>query len=62
MGSSVVNALSARLTIQVRDGKQIYQDSYAQGNPTTDLIDGLLPVIGKTKETGTIINFLPDPF
>ncbi len=60
VGSSVVNALSTRLTIQVKDGKQIHQDSYAQGNPTTDLIDGLLPVIGKTKETGTIINFLPD--
>ena len=60
VGSSVVNALSAHLTIQVRDGKNIYQDSYAQGNPTTELIDGLLPVIGKTKETGTTINFLPD--
>ena len=60
VGSSVVNALSARLTIQVKDGKQIYQDSYACGVPTTELIDGLLPVIGKTKETGTTINFLPD--
>ncbi|MDO4333494.1 MAG: DNA gyrase subunit B [Eubacteriales bacterium] len=60
VGSSVVNALSARLTIQVKDGKHIYQDSYAQGNPTTELIDGLLPVIGRTKETGTTINFLPD--
>lgn len=60
VGSSVVNALSARLTIQVKDGKNIYQDSYAQGNPTTELIGGLLPVIGKTKETGTTINFLPD--
>lgn len=60
VGSSVVNALSTRLTIQVKDGKNIYQDSYAQGNPTTELIDGLLPVIGRTKETGTTINFLPD--
>ena len=60
VGSSVVNALSTRLTIQVKDGKQIYQDSYAQGVPTTELIDGLLPVVGKTKETGTTINFLPD--
>lgn len=60
VGSSVVNALSTRLTIQVKDGKHIYQDSYAQGNPTTELIGGLLPVIGKTKETGTTINFLPD--
>ena len=60
VGSSVVNALSNRLTIQVRDGKQIYQDSYEKGVPTTELIDGLLPVIGRTKETGTTINFLPD--
>ncbi len=60
VGSSVVNALSTRLTIQVKDGKYIYQDSYAQGNPTTELQEGLLPVVGKTKETGTTINFLPD--
>ena len=26
-----------------------------------ELKDGLLPVIGKSKETGTEINFLPDP-
>ena len=25
-----------------------------------DLVDGLLPVVGKTRETGTTINFLPD--
>ena len=24
-------------------------------------IDGLLPTIGKTRKTGTKINFLPDP-
>jgi len=60
VGSSVVNALSTRLTVQVKDGKQIYEDKYARGIPVIDLIDGLLPVIGKTKETGTTINFLPD--
>jgi len=60
VGSSVVNALSTRMTVRVKDGKQIYQDTYERGIPTTDLIDGLLPVIGKTKETGTTINFLPD--
>ena len=26
-----------------------------------ELKDGLLPVLGRTKETGTEINFLPDP-
>lgn len=60
VGSSVVNALSKRLTVRVKSGGYIYQDSYEQGIPTTELKDGLLPVMGKTKETGTIINFLPD--
>ena len=60
VGSSVVNALSNRLTVRVKKKGCIYQDSYERGIPTTDLIDGLLPVIGKTKETGTCINFLPD--
>ncbi len=60
VGSSVVNALSRRMTVRVKDGKQIYEDSYAQGNPTIELVDGLLPVVGKTRETGTTINFLPD--
>ena len=60
VGSSVVNALSNRLTVRVKKKGSIYQDSYERGIPTTDLIDGLLPVVGKTKETGTCINFLPD--
>ncbi len=60
VGSSVVNALSTRLTVQVKSGGYIYEDKYERGNPVIDLIDGLLPVIGKTKETGTSINFLPD--
>ena len=60
VGSSVVNALSERLTVTVKVGGQIYQDSYARGIPTMELKDGLLPVIGRTKETGTTVNFLPD--
>jgi len=60
VGSSVVNALSTRLTVQVKTGGHIYEDKYERGNPVIDLIDGLLPVIGKTKETGTSVNFLPD--
>ena len=60
VGSSVVNALSNRLTVQVKNGGQIYEDKYEKGIPVIDLIDGLLPVVGKSKETGTIINFLPD--
>jgi len=60
VGSSVVNALSTRLTVKVKKNGCIHQDSYERGIPTTELIDGLLPVIGKTRETGTCINFLPD--
>ncbi len=60
VGSSVVNALSTRLTVRVKSGGSVYEDKYERGNPVVDLIDGLLPVIGKTKETGTTINFLPD--
>ena len=60
VGSSVVNALSKHLTLWVyRDGN-IYQDEYEQGKPITKLKDGLLPVVGKTKQTGTKINFTPD--
>ncbi len=61
VGSSVVNALSLWLDVQVmRDGK-IYHDRYRQGKPDLELENGLLPVIGKTKETGTRVQFLPDP-
>ncbi|MCI9219699.1 MAG: DNA gyrase subunit B [Lachnospiraceae bacterium] len=60
VGSSVVNALSTRLTVTVKTGGYIYEDKYERGNPITPLQDGLLPILGKTKETGTIINFLPD--
>lgn len=60
VGSSVVNALSNRLTVRVKHGGQIYEDKYEKGIPVIDLVDGLLPVVGRTKETGTIVNFLPD--
>ena len=60
VGSSVVNALSNRLTVRVKNGGCIYEDKYERGIPVVELIDGLLPVVGKTKETGTMINFLPD--
>ena len=60
VGSSVVNALSTRLTVRVKSGGCIYEDHYERGIPVMDLVDGLLPVVGKTRETGTTINFLPD--
>ena len=61
VGSSVVNALSTYLDVEIyRDG-YIHHDRYEQGNPVVKLEKGLLPVLGKTKKTGTKINFLPDP-
>ena len=60
VGSSVVNALSTWLTVRVKRDGCIYEDKYERGNPVIELKDGLLPVVGKTKETGTSITFLPD--
>lgn len=60
VGSSVVNALSKYMHVTVKTGGFIYEDHYEQGIPTMELDKGLLPVVGKTKETGTTINFLPD--
>ena len=60
VGSSVVNALSEWLTVTVKVDGCIYQDKYERGIPMLELENGLLPVIGKTRETGTTINFLPD--
>ena len=60
VGSSVVNALSAHMHVTVKTGGYIYEDRYERGIPTLELQDGLLPVVGKTKESGTTINFLPD--
>ncbi|MBO5472968.1 MAG: DNA gyrase subunit B [Lachnospiraceae bacterium] len=60
VGSSVVNALSAWLHVRVKNGGCIYEDKYERGVPVLELKDGLLPVVGKTKETGTTISFLPD--
>ncbi len=60
VGSSVVNALSSRMTVRVRKNGLIYEDKYERGTPVIELDKGLLPVVGKTRETGTTINFLPD--
>lgn len=60
VGSSVVNALSNFLDIKVyRDG-YVHHDRYEKGVPVIELKNGLLPTIGKTRETGTEITFLPD--
>jgi DNA gyrase subunit B len=61
VGSSVVNALSEYLKIEVSRDGYVFCDSYERGTPTTELENGLLPKLRKTKETGTKINFKPDP-
>ncbi len=61
VGSSVVNALSEYMDVEIyRDGL-IHHDRYERGIPVVELENGLLPVTGKTRKTGTRINFLPDP-
>ena len=60
VGSSVVNALSTYLTVRVKNGGLVYEDRYERGNPIVELVDGLLPVVGKARGSGTRINFLPD--
>lgn len=60
VGSSVVNALSAWMDVEVSRGGYIYHDRYERGNPVIELEDGLLPVIGRSKTTGTKIRFMPD--
>ena len=56
VGASVVNALSHWLEVTVcRDGK-IFQQRFEEGGENV----GKLKTIGKTKETGTLIHFLPN--
>ncbi len=56
VGSSVVNALSEKLEVEVSDGEHVHYQSYERGKPTCKL-----KVIGDTDKTGTKITFKPDP-
>ena len=55
VGVSVVNALSARLDVEIRKDGYVWRQSYAASEPTGPLARG-----EKTDETGTIITFWPD--
>jgi DNA gyrase subunit B len=55
VGVSCVNALSKWLEIKVRRNGQEYHQRYEQGKTAT-----ALKVIGKAKDTGTTVMFLPD--
>lgn len=56
VGSSVVNALSEKLEVEVFNGEHVYYQSYERGTPTCKL-----KIIGDTEKTGTKITFKPDP-
>ena len=60
VGSSVVNALSTYMDVKISRDGGVHHDHYERGIPTIELENGLLPVIAKTKKTGTTVNFLPD--
>ena len=54
VGSSVVNALSSRLTVEVRRQGSVWSQSYRDGVPDAPVAKG-----GKTEETGTTTTFWP---
>ncbi len=57
VGSSVVNALSAAMQVEVARDRVLWKQSYARGKPTTKLINGG-PVHNRR---GTSVRFQPDP-
>ncbi|MDK2857470.1 MAG: gyrase subunit [Verrucomicrobiota bacterium] len=56
VGVSCVNALSEWLEVEVKRDGFIHHQRFERGVAVTELVK-----IGKTKETGTKITFLPDP-
>jgi DNA gyrase subunit B len=56
VGVSVVNALSEKLSLEIKREGQIHFQKYAIGKPL-----GPLEITGKSDTTGTKITFLPDP-
>ncbi len=63
VGASVVNALSSKMSVEIRRDGCIYRDAYENGgHPITELENGLLPIVGKCKksDTGTSVTFYPD--
>jgi DNA gyrase subunit B len=54
VGVSVVNALSSKLILEIQRQGSTYKQEYADGFPQTKL-----EIVGKSKETGTKVTFLP---
>lgn len=64
VGASVVNALSTKMSVEIRREGKVYKDAYENGgHPVVELENGLLPVVGKCAKsnTGTTVTFYPDP-
>ncbi len=61
VGSSVVNALSTHMDVYISRGGNTYHDHYEKGIATLPLDKGMLPIVGRSRLTGTKINFHPDP-
>jgi len=56
VGSSVVNALSSLLLVEVAKDKQLYQQTFSRGKPTSKL-ENLGPI---NNRRGTMVSFIPD--
>lgn len=56
VGVSCVNALSEKLTVEIKRQGKVYQQTYSQGHPTSELKE-----VGVTDKTGTQVTFKPDP-
>ncbi|MEE8808756.1 MAG: DNA topoisomerase IV subunit B [Lactimicrobium sp.] len=57
VGASVVNALSEWLTVEVAHDGQLVRMKFSKGGSVV----GPLEKLGKTKRTGSIVRFKPDP-
>ncbi len=55
VGASVVNALSEFVEVFIKRNGSVYRIKFSKGKKVEDL-----EVVGKTKETGTIVRFKPD--
>ena len=56
VGSSVVNALSEWLEVEVSRNGRVHRQRFERGNAVSDL-----EIVGDTDETGTLIRFKADP-
>ncbi|MGF3072631.1 DNA topoisomerase (ATP-hydrolyzing) subunit B [Facklamia sp. P12934] len=56
VGASVVNALSSELSVEVSRNGKVHQIKFERGAIVSEL-----KVVGEATETGTKVNFVPDP-